>query len=152
MLSEAQLKKANAFLDSLPHFYQLGLELVEMQHGFCHMELPYQDALTGDPATGIVHGGVVTTLLDSACGMAVFASFKELRPVATLDRRIDYLRPARPQLKLMGEARVEKMTRTVAFVSAQAYQDEPGEPVARAMASFMIDSVGFSPDVGDGAQ
>ena len=152
MLSDARLEKANTFLASLPHFHQLGLKLMEMQRGFCRMELPYQDDLIGDPATGIVHGGVVTTLLDSACGMAVFASFDVLRPVATLDLRIDYLRPARPRLKLIGEARVEKMTRSVAFVSAQAYQDEPGEPVARAMASFMINSVGFSPDVGDKAQ
>ncbi len=149
MRSDAQLAKANAFIDSLPHFHQLGLELVEMRRGFCRMELPYQDDLIGDPATGIVHGGVVTTLLDSACGLSVFASFKELRPVATLDLRIDYLRPAQPRRKLIGEARVEKLTRTVAFVSAQAFQDGSGEPVARAMASFMIDSVGFSPDVAD---
>ena len=147
MLSDAELQKANAFLTTLPHFNQLGLKLLEMRRGYCRMELPYQEDLIGDPATGIVHGGVVTTLLDSACGMAVFSSFKKLRPVATLDLRIDYLRPAQPQRRLIGEARVEKMTRTVAFVTAQAFQDEPDEPVARAMASFMIDSVGFSPDV-----
>ena len=145
MFSEAQLRKASRFLDGLPHFAELGLELTAMDRGYCQMRLPYKNSLIGNPVTGVLHGGVVTTLLDSVCGLAVFASFKKMRPVATLDLRIDYLKPASPRVSLYAEARVDKMTRSVAFVSGVAFHDDALAPVARATASFMLDSVGSAP-------
>ena len=57
------------------------------------MRVAYRAELVGNPETGVVHGGVITTLLDSVCGLAVFSSFTQMRPVATLDLRIDYLKP-----------------------------------------------------------
>jgi len=109
------------------------------------MRVAYRAELVGNPETGVVHGGVITTLLDSVCGLAVFSSFTQMRPVATLDLRIDYLKPATPGLDIRAEAKLDKMTRTVAFVSGYAYHDDVAKPVARASASFMLDSVGFKP-------
>ena len=145
MFDEQRMAQAEMFLRGLPHFEILKLELIAMDVGYCQMRLPYQQDFVGDPQTGWVHGGVVTTLLDSVGGLAVFASLQRMQPVATLDLRIDYLKPATPQSHLLAEARVETMTRTVAFVSGVAYQDTPESPIARATASFVLDGAGTKP-------
>ena len=146
MFSEKQLIIAKRFLSRAPHFHALGVELLAMDKGYCQMQLEYRQDLVGNPATGVVHGGVMTTLLDSVCGLSVFASLNQMRPVATLDLRIDYLKPATPMRTIIAEARVDKMTRTVAFVSGLAYHSQAsGDPIARATASFMVNSVAPNP-------
>jgi uncharacterized protein (TIGR00369 family) len=129
----------------LPQFKALGLELVKIEPDHCVMALEQRDELLGDPERGVLHGGVVTTLLDSVCGTAVFAGGQPNSTVATLDLRLDYLRPARPDQRLIGEATVYRRTRNVAFVTGEAYQDDDTKPVARCTASFMLGSVGFNP-------
>ena len=56
--------------------------------------MPYDAKLVGNPETGVLHGGAITALLDGASGAAVFAALVDIVPIATLDLRIDYLRPA----------------------------------------------------------
>jgi hypothetical protein len=58
--------------------------------------VPYDEKLIGDPDTGVIAGGVVTALLDHACGQAVHTGLTEFKTIATLDLRIDYMRPAEP--------------------------------------------------------
>jgi acyl-coenzyme A thioesterase PaaI-like protein len=83
---------------------------------------------------------VVTTLLDHACGQAVFAALGEPGTIATLDLRIDYMRAAEPGKALFCRAHCYKLTRSVAFVRASAYDDQVDDPVATAQAAFMLDS------------
>ena len=147
MFEEKKMVLARQFLGSLPHFAALEMELLEMDVGYCRMQMPYHAAIVGDPDTGCVHGGVVTTLLDSVGGLCVIAQLQRMQPVATLDLRIDYLKPATPRSHLLAEARVERMTRTVAFVSGLAYQDRPESPIARATASFILESAGARPEL-----
>ena len=73
------------------------------------MRVPYAEHLVGDPDTGVIHGGVITALLDNASGMAVRSEGGvpgEERSMATLDLRIDYMRPAQPREDLIAEAAV----------------------------------------------
>ena len=96
--------------------------------------------LVGDPDTGVIAGGVVTTLLDSACGWATAAALTEPTSIATLDLRIDYMRPAEPGKDILATAHCYKLTRSVAFVRAVAYDVDPSDPVAAAQAAYMLDS------------
>ncbi|MFX9008199.1 PaaI family thioesterase, partial [Acinetobacter baumannii] len=82
-----------------------------------------------------IAGGVVTTLLDHACGQAVFASLKEWTSIATLDLRIDYMRPAEPHQPLFAAAHCYTVGRQVAFVRATAYDRSADDPVATAQAA-----------------
>ena len=90
------------------------------------------------------HGGVVTTLIDATAGAAVYSSLPRGTPLATLDMRIDYLKPAEPDKRLYAIAELYRLTRRIAFVRASAYQDDPENQVAHCAASFMIGSLGFS--------
>ena len=126
--------------EASPYSKALGAELVEIEKNKALLRLPYQDAFVGDPETGVVAGGVVTALLDTACGYAVWAAMEQWTSAATLDLRIDYMRPARPREVLLARAETYRKTRTIAFVRALAYEDDPSDPVAAAQGAFILDS------------
>lgn len=124
---------------ALPFIRALGAEVVSVQPGVGKMKLPWREDLVGDPRSGLIHGGVITTLLDNASGMAVFSSLREVMQIATLDLRVDYLRPPVPRQDLYAEATCYRVTRNIAFVRGRAYQ-EPGRDVAASLATFMLAS------------
>lgn len=134
-----------AVFERLPQIKTLGIRVISVERGSSTMCMDYRDDLVGNPRTGVLHGGVVTTLLDSVAGAAAFTLVAPGSTLATLDLRIDYLRPALPRERLFGFAEVYRQTSNVAFVRGHAYQDEPGTQVASATATFMVGSVGFSP-------
>lgn len=83
----------------------------------------------------IVHGGMVTTLLDTAMGGACWATLGEDESFLTADLRAEFLRAARPgTLRAVG--RVVQRNRRVAFCSADLYQD--GELLATARCTQII--------------
>ncbi|HYM01325.1 MAG TPA: PaaI family thioesterase [Stellaceae bacterium] len=123
-----------------PHARALGLEHVAIGKAEATLKVPYRAELVGDPDTGVIAGGVVTTLLDQVCGQAVFAALDAPRAIATLDLRIDYTRPAKPNREIFAHAHCYRMTRTVAFVRASAYDEDAKDPVATAQAVFMLTS------------
>jgi uncharacterized protein (TIGR00369 family) len=123
-----------------PQAKALGLEVVSVDPAQATLRLPYSDALVGDPDTGVIAGGAVTTLLDHTCGQSVWAALAEYTSIATLDLRIDYMRAAEPGLDITAHAHCYKLTRSVAFVRAQAYDKDPADPIATAQATFMLDS------------
>lgn len=123
-----------------PQAQALKLETVSLDRDGAILRVPYDDKLIGDPDTGVIAGGVVTTLLDHACGQAVHTALDSFKTIATLDLRIDYMRPAEPGKDIYAKAHCYKATRSVAFVRAVAYDDNPDDPVAAAQAAFMLDS------------
>jgi len=127
-----------AFKSPIPHVADLGIELIEAGGGVAVMRLPYQERLVGNPETGVLHGGVVTTLIDTVAGVACLSGLDTPQPIATLDLRIDYLRPATPRVDLFARAEAYKMTRQVVFMRANAYQEGSDDLVANAVATFMM--------------
>jgi uncharacterized protein (TIGR00369 family) len=130
----------SAAVQGSPHAKALGLEFVDADVGRATLRAPYRPDLVGDPETGVIAGGVVTALLDHACGQAVWAALEGYTTIATLDLRIDYMRAAEPGLPVFATAHCYKLTRSVAFVRATAYDHDPADPVAAAQAAFMLDA------------
>lgn len=130
-------------LEALPHFRELRVQLVELTRGSCVARLDPAPQLVGNPDTGAMHGGVITTLLDSVGGAAVFSVIGRGQTAATLDLRIDYLSMSKPGRVLFGRAECYRLTKNVAFVRGTAYC-EGEEPMAHCAATYMVGSVGFS--------
>ena len=130
----------NQAVQGSPHSKALGLEFVSADPGRAVLKAPYREDLVGDPETGVIAGGVVTALLDHVCGQSVWTLLETFTSIATLDLRIDYMRAAEPGLDVFAQAHCYKMTRSVAFVRATAYDREVEDPVATATAVFMLNS------------
>jgi len=129
---------AAARLGGTAFLVSLGGEVLELGKGRARTRLPYAPHLVGDPDTGVVHGGVITALLDQSCGIAVASALKELVPFATLDLRIDYMKPAEPHVDILVEAECLKVTHEVAFTRGIAYQGSPDQPIALSTGAFML--------------
>jgi uncharacterized protein (TIGR00369 family) len=114
------------------------LQLDRAAPGEAWSRLPYRPVFVGDMQTGVLHGGVVTAMLDESCGMAVQLALDGTRAIATLDLRIDYQKPATPGLDINAHSICYRVTRSIAFVRATAYQDSEDDPVATATACFMV--------------
>ena len=126
-----------------PFGVSLGSEFLDATDARLKMRTPYADHLVGDPDTGVIHGGVISAMLDNACGRAVHiarveAGRDEEGAIATLDLRIDYMSSAEPGKDLYAEAYCYRLTRNVAFVRASAYTDSIDNPVATAVGAFML--------------
>jgi len=125
-------------MDHVPHCRRLGMDVLHTGPCEATVRLPYRAELVGDPVRRVVFGGAITTLLDHAGGLAVFCALSELKAIATLDLRIDYLRAAEPDHDLLGYAHCYKLTKHVAFVRAVAYEHDRDKPFASCLGTFMV--------------
>lgn len=125
--------------DFVPHNRELGLAVVDFRHpsGELWMRLPYDARLVGNPDDGMLHGGAITTLMDAACGMAVMVRLGTASRIATLDLRIDHLKPGTPGRDVVAHTECYKVTRSVAFVRGFAHHGDADDPIAAVAASFI---------------
>lgn len=129
---------AGVLMEGLPHSKAIGMRLHHSKDGAALLSVPYDPRLVGDPETGVLHGGVITALLDTACGSAVISSPGKIASAATLDLRIDYMRPATKGEPVMARAECYRMTRSIGFARAVAYHSDPDDPIASAAGAFIV--------------
>lgn len=120
------------------HGPRLGVQYHAHGPGWCELALPYRADLVGDPARGVLASGPILTLMDQATSMSVWLKLDEFRAQATLDLRIDYLRPATPGRTVIGRGECYRVTRAIAFVRGQAHDGDPADPIAHVAGTFMF--------------
>ena len=127
---------AAQFIRAIPHSQALGMRVTQVDAGRAAIEMDYDARFVGDPKTGVLHGGAVSALMDTCCGAAALSHPSNGGSTATIDLRIDYMRPATPGQTIRAEAECYHVTRSVAFVRARAMDDDEDRPVATAMGTF----------------
>jgi len=129
---------AGFILQGIPHAAALKLMIIDVKPGEAICKVPYAEHLIGNPDTRVIHGGVITALLDNACGTAVGSKTALQGQIATLDLRIDYMKVATPDEDIFAFAECYKVTKNIAFVRGVAYHTDRNDPIATCVASFML--------------
>lgn len=136
-LAKSRARLADGYLRTTPHGHALGAEVVELGHGLAVFRLPFRHEFTGDVDAGLWHTSVGLSLIDNTCGLSVLNALPGIEPIATLDLRTDYLRPAVIPQPLIARAECYHVTRHIAFVRGEVYQETRDRLAAHFSAAFM---------------
>lgn len=132
---------AEAFFGSHhPLFSAMHIGIGKVEKGVAEMHLPFNAALADD--LGALHRGALVTLLDTTCGLAIFAQLGTFRPIATVDLRVDYLRDIAPGAALCAHVKCVGMTEHVAYIQGRVTQAHDSAVLAIAAGSFALNTMG----------
>jgi uncharacterized protein (TIGR00369 family) len=132
-LNPEKLSRARAAFASVPYAKFLGLELGDITEGRVSVHLRVRDELLQN--LGVVHGGAVASLIDTASAFAVLSQIEVHERVTTTDLTIHYLRPTTSG-RLTAAARVVRGGRRL-FVLAVEVTDEHEKLIATAVTSYI---------------
>jgi uncharacterized protein (TIGR00369 family) len=116
----------------------IGLRYVTHGEDWAELAIDYDERLIGDVSTGVLASGPILALMDMATSMSIWIKQKRFRAQATLDLRVDYLRPATPGKAVIGRGECYRITRSVAFIRGQAHDGDPDDPVAHVAGTYMF--------------
>ena len=114
----------------------IGAILTSVNPGQIIIELPCRPDLTQQH--GYIHAGIVTTIVDSACGYAAFSLMPENAGVLTVEYKVNFLSPAQGE-RLIARGRVVKPGRTIFVCSGDVTVIQKGQEksVATMLATMM---------------
>lgn len=112
--------------EEVPFNTALGLRVCDSGDGWALAALDYQEHFLGDMEQRLWHTSVATAAMDAIFGLALLLAIDKPEPVATLDLRMDYLRPALADHALHIHAECYHLTRTVAFLRGDVFQEVEG--------------------------
>lgn len=140
-MSEAKtiIDYVREIVPELKHCKLLGITVKDIDVAKLKLELPYSENIIGNPETGVIHGGALTTLMDTACGFAAICALVDTPGICpTLDLRIDYMKPAEPGKAVIGSAEAYRVSQNVIFARGIAFHEgDEANPIAHCTASFM---------------
>lgn len=138
------LTMCERFVGSLAQCNLLGIHPVYAADNALVLELPYSEQIVGNVENGVIHGGSITTLMDTASGTVILCALSDFELCPTLDLRVDYMRPAIPGRPVYARATAYRVTPTIIFTRCEAFQfleDEQGtiqeKQVASCVGTFM---------------
>ena len=130
-------KKAERFVSVLRHCQLLGLTVVQATELKVQLKLPYNEKIIGNPTLGVIHGGALTTLMDTACGTACFVAVEGMELCPTLDLRVDYMKTPETGRNLIAFASVTRIANNVIFTECHVKEENTDVLIARCNAAFM---------------
>ena len=131
-------ERFTAYASRVGHGGALGILYVGHGVDWVELGLDYSKKLVGVAETGVLASGPIVSLMDMATSMAIWVRLGRFRPQATLDLRVDYLRPAVPGRRIVGRGECYGVTRSIGFVRGTAHDGDPTDPVAHVTGTFMF--------------
>jgi len=127
-----------SYVRDLGHGGAIGIAYHDHGDDWAELCLPYDPRLIGVAETGIIASGPIISLMDMATSLAIWIRLGHFRHQATLDLRVDYLRPAAPGRNIIGRGTCYGTTRSVGFVRGLAHDGDAEDPVANVTGTFMF--------------
>ena len=132
-LTAAQKRRIQKAVKSVPYARLLGFELDEISPGAATLGLKIRKDLMQNH--GIVHGGAIASLIDTATAFAIIPLLNPEERVTTVDLTISYLRPI-TKGRVTATARVVRAGRRLFVVSAEV-KDADGKLAATALSTYI---------------
>jgi uncharacterized protein (TIGR00369 family) len=104
----------------IPYYSTLGLEIKDIGNGRASFEILIREELTQN---GMVHGGVIASLIDSSCACAAFSLVYPKGYITTIDLQVEYLKPAFKGY-LFAKAKCIKSGKNIYFCKAKVWNEE----------------------------
>ena len=136
---------ANIIEQHIPFNRVLGLKLDSMDPKAPALKFDMRPELVGNARRGILHGGVISAVLDATGGFAIMLALaKEPKPgeklsfpnIGTIDLRVDYLRPGRGK-HFVATAKVVRLGNRIAVTHMELANDE-GELISTGAAAYVV--------------
>jgi uncharacterized protein (TIGR00369 family) len=128
------LEELRGRLAASPFHTWAGMEVVEASRGEVTVAMVVEDRHVN--LQGLVHGGMLAILADTACGLSIRSAMEPGRLHVTADLDIHFLAPARPGT-LYGRGTAVKIGRSLAFAEA-SIEDAAGSLLAKAQSRFSV--------------
>lgn len=125
----------------------IGASLVRIEPGEVEIHLPYREDLTQQH--GFLHGGVVSTIADSACGYAAYSLMDPDASVLTVEYKINLLAPARGE-RFVARGTVVKPGRTLTVCQGEVEALEQGSRKTIATISATLITLKERPGISQG--
>lgn len=122
-------------VDAMAFRELLGIEIDERAGGRAKLLFRASEEHLNDG--GIVHGGAIATLADCAMGSALGSTLDEGEQPVTVEAKVNYLEPGEKGT-IVAEARVRRKGKRFTVLEAEVIQQETGEHIAYATATFTI--------------
>jgi len=132
-LTEAQRERIEKMLETVPFARLLGIQLDSVEPGHAVLSMRVREEFKQNH--GVVHGGAIASLIDSATAFAILPLLAENERTTTVDLTIHYLRPL-TEGSARASARVLRAGRRVITVSAELF-DEQGNLAATALSTYL---------------
>jgi len=132
-LTDEQRRRVEAAREAVPFLKLLGVEVESVGPGTATLLLPVRDEILRND--GIVHGGAIASVIDSAFAFAIIPLLDENERTTTVDLTIHYLRPLSAGVA-KTTARIVRLGRRVITVSAELF-DENGKLAATALSTYL---------------
>jgi len=132
-ITAAQTRRIQKAVDSVPYAHLLGIELDDISKGAATLGLDVRKALTQNH--GVVHGGAIASLIDTAMAFAIITLLAPSEKVTTVDLTISYLRPL-TKGRITAVAKVVRAGRRLFVVSADVVDDD-GKLASTALSTYI---------------
>nr|WP_070958498.1 PaaI family thioesterase [Hyphomonas sp. Mor2] len=129
-------QQLEAFLERVPIVQTLGMRC-DIKGDDMTAVLPFQKKLIGNFTIKALHGGAIGTFLEMTAMAQLFLVSNTDRPARTINITVDYLRQGHAE-DLYARARVIKLGRRMASVTAEAWQSERDKPIAALNGHFLL--------------
>ena len=125
-------------------------KITHVSPGEMHIEAPFDERFTQQD--GFLHAGVVTTLMDSACGYAAYTLMPADSRVLSVEFKVNFLSPAQGE-RFRAEGRVVKSGKTLTVCEGKlfAIQAKGEKLVAIMQATMICITAAVEQDVRDGS-
>jgi uncharacterized protein (TIGR00369 family) len=132
-ITAAQARRIQKAVESVPYAHLLGIELDAISEGTATLGLNVRKELTQNH--GVVHGGAIASLIDTAMAFAIISLLAPKERVTTVDLTVSYLRPL-TQGRVTAVARVLRAGRRLFVVSAEVFGDN-GNLASTALSTYI---------------